>query len=511
MNKIEKVTSSIVFYTIMLIGGLLMEQKNKKIIEEYLLLNKAFRDTLHSIEVYSTEILDGYSWYRNNMKDWYMSLSSKYANIFGVQNLQAEQEVISVLSNMELTSEQKRALKKVQKEPVFKKLMGEKAISKKDTLEKVLGQEITCGGMIYADERGPRESVKSVEVLGNERQAIYDKLSIQLSSGAITEKQYRDFLDQTDYIYNYYESISMAEQIPFRKISDVEITKIQSKADEEGISFDEALSQRNGEIIEDFKDFHAEINRAPKQETTVTNPKYDEFKTEIDKKQKDIEALQERKKQVEALLDEAYKRESQIGKDLPFEERSYQKLVAQIKEKELEIKVMDMEASIKNSRNWISQKELGLLRMEGAMTPQQYSFQIVEAKTNYSINDNYENMTHTYEENELYSMQMRLLGMQAKRGEITEKQRNVGYEELKEKIGKNDEYISSLQEDLSSERRKQIEKQIAFRYSQGMITKETRQAQLDALANIQELTGQSQVDISNVYVDEQNITHRTKR
>lgn len=506
MNKIDKITSSIIFYIIMLIGGLLMEQKNKKIIEEYLLLNKAYRDTLPS-----PETLDGYSWYKDTMNIYYMSLNSKYINILGIQNLQTYQEAISVLSNMELTSEQKRALKVVQKDPVFKKLMGETAISKKGDLEKVLGQEITCQGMTYADEREPRESVKSVEVLENERQAIYNKLSIQLSSGTITEEQYRYFLDQTDYIYNYYESISMAEQIPFRKISDIEIEKIQRMADEEKISFDEALSQRNGEMIEDFKTFHAEINGAPKQEATINNPKYDEFKTEIDRKQKDIESLQERKKQIEALLDEAYKRESQIEKNLPFEESSYQKLIVQIKEKELEIKVMDIEALIKNSKNWIFQKKLGLLRMEGAMTSQQYSFQIEEAKTNYSINDNYENMTHTYEENELYSMQMRLLGMQAKRGEITEEQRNIRYQELKEKIGKNDEYISSLQVDLSSKRRKQIEKQIAFRYSQGMITKETRQAQLDALANIQELTEQSQVDISNVYVDGQNITHRTKR
>jgi hypothetical protein len=240
-----------------------MKQKNKQIIEEYLLLNKAYRDTLHS-----TEILDGYSWYKNNMKDCYMVLSIKYAHILGVQNLQTEQEVISVLSNMELTSEQKRALKVVQKEPVFKKLMGETAISKKGDLEKVLGQEITCQGMTYADEREPRQSVKSVEVLENERQAIYNKLSIQLSSGTITEEQYRYFLDQTDYIYNYYESISMAEQIPFRKISDIEIEKIQRMADEEKISFDEALSQKNGEMKEDFKDFHTEINEIPEQGIT---------------------------------------------------------------------------------------------------------------------------------------------------------------------------------------------------------------------------------------------------
>lgn len=483
-----------------------MEPKNKQIIEEYLLLNKTLYDTKHSVG-----ILDGYGWYKNNMINWYMSLSSKYANILGIQSLQTEQEIISVLSNMELTSEQKRALKKVQNEPVIKKLMGESAISKKDALEKALGQEITCQGMMYADEQGPRQSVKSVDVLEKERQAIYDKLSSQVSSRTITQEQYRDFLDQVDYIYNYYESMAMAQQIPFRAISDAEIAKIQSKAVEEGISFDEALSQRNGEIIEDFKTFHAEINRTSKQETTVTNPKYAEFKAEIAKKQKDIGTLQERKRQVEALLDEAYKQESQIGRDLPLEEKSYQKLIIQIKEKTLEIKAADIEASIKNSRNWINQKELGLLRMQGVMTPQQYSFQIEEAKANYSINDNYANMMHTYEENELYSMQIRLLSMQAARGEISAEQRNNGSQELKEKAEKNNEYISSLQEDISSERRKQIEKQIAFRYSQGMITKETRQAQLEALANIRELTEQSQIDISNIAVDDPEIKRGSRR
>lgn len=483
-----------------------MTQKNKQFIEEYLLLNQAFRLALHN-----TEILDGYNWYNNNMKDWYMSLKSKYANVLGIQNLQTDQEIISTLSNMELTPEQKRSLKDIQREPVFKQLMGDVAISKKDTLEKILGQEITYQGMTYADERGPRQSVKSVEVLESERQAIYDKLSSELSYGTITQEQYKDYLDQVDYIYNYYESLSMGQQIPFRKISDIEIAKIQNKANEEGIDFNVALNQRNSELIEGFKEFHAEIQESKEKETTPTNPKYTEFKAEIEKKQKDIETLQERKKQVESLLDEVYKQESEISKDLPFEERSYQKLAIQIKEKELEIKVMDIEASIKNGRNWIYQKELGLLRMEGTITPAQYSFQIVDAKANYSINDNYENMTHTYEENELYSMQIRLLGMKAIRGEITEEERNIGYQELNEKISKNDEYISSLQIDISSERRKQIEKQIAFRYNQGIITKETREAQIEALSNLRDLTSNSELDISNIFVDEEGITHGPRR
>ena len=481
---------------------------NKKIIEEYLLLNQAFLDAKRRTD---RKVYNDYIWYNGNMKECYTFLISKYANVLGIQNLQTEQEIRTVLSSMELTSEQKRALNEIRKEPVFKKLMGEVAISKKDILEKILGQEITVQGMMYADEQGPRQSVKSVEILGSERQAIYDKLSSQLSSGSITQEQYTDFLNQVDYIYNYYESMSVGQQIPFRKIGDGEIANIKKKADEEGIDFNTALTQKNDELIEDFKDFHDEIRGTKEQKSTISNPKYAEFKAEIEKKEKDIKSYRDRKKQIEALLDDLYKQEREIGKDLPLGERTYQKLVIQIKQKELEIKSMEIEASIKNTKNFIYQRELGLFRMEGILTPEQYSFQIEEAKANYEIDDLSSTLTCTLEESDLYTMQIRLATIQLERGEITKEQKDAQYQELKTKIGKNDEYIGDLNTDISSKRKKQIEKQIAFRYSQGMITKETRQAQLEALAVMRELTGNTQVDISNVFVDEEGITHGPRR
>ena len=88
-----------------------MEQKNKQIIYEYLLLNKSFQESLQKMGNN-----DGYSWYNDNMKDWFRSLGSQYANALGIQNIQSEEEVISVCSNMELTAEQKIALKKIQRE-----------------------------------------------------------------------------------------------------------------------------------------------------------------------------------------------------------------------------------------------------------------------------------------------------------------------------------------------------------------------------------------------------------
>ena len=235
-----------------------MEQKNKQIIYEYLLLNKSFQESLQRMRMGNN---DGYSWYNDNMKDWFGSLCSQYANALGIQNIQSEEEVILVCSNMELTAEQKIALKKIQREPVFKKLMGEAALSKKEELESLLGQTLTEKGMTYADENGARVSVKSFPELDKEWDACNDKLDNLLSNGTISEEQWRNYAQQLDYIYGYYMSISKGEQIPFRKISDVEIKAIEDRAQEEGIDFYALLTQINSEKKEDFQDFHESTHK----------------------------------------------------------------------------------------------------------------------------------------------------------------------------------------------------------------------------------------------------------
>ena len=57
-------------------------------------------------------------------------------------------------------------------------------------------------------------------------------------------------------------------------------------------------------------------------------------------------------------------------------------------------------------------------------------------------------------------------------------------------------------ENPKDELEEEIEKQIASRYSQGLISKETHQVQLQALSDSKNLTEKSQIDISNTFVDE---------
>ena len=243
----------------------------------------------------------------------------------------------------------------------------------------------------------------------------------------------------------------------------------------------------------------------------ISNPKYKEFIDDIQRIQNKIADLADKRDSLNEILNQIYSQMNEIGRDISFNERAYQKLSLEIKAKEIEIKIMGIESSINNYKNYILQKELGLDRMEGKINAYNYSYQIDNTKTNNNIRDNVDTLNITYEENELYTMQIRFAAMQLAGGEITEEQRNETYNMLQNKVQENDAYIQTLNDDISSLRRKQIEKQIAFRYSRGLISKETHQAQLQALADSKNLTEESQIDISNTFVDDQGQIHGPKR
>ena len=243
----------------------------------------------------------------------------------------------------------------------------------------------------------------------------------------------------------------------------------------------------------------------------ISNPKYKEFIDDIQRIQNKIADLADKRDSLNEILNQIYSQMNEIGRDISFNERAYQKLSLEIKAKEIEIKIMGIESSINNYKNHISQKELGLDRMEGKINAYNYSYQIDNTKANNNIRDNVDTLNITYEENELYTMQIRFAAMQLAGGEITEEQRNETYNMLQNKVQENDAYIQTLNDDISSLRRKQIEKQIAFRYSRGLISKETHQAQLQALADSKNLTEESQIYISNIFVDDQGQIRGPKR
>ena len=219
-----------------------MEKANRRIIYEAVLAHNAFNAEI-------AEIGDAeYGRYHQQNADWFRSFSSRFNQILGFTG-QTVEEFTSYVSAIELTPEQKRALVELRKEPMFKKLVGESALQKKDELENVLGSKISDEGMTFADENGPRVANKSVQQLDKELDLYNNKLSELLSAGTITEDQYDSYDQNLDYIYGYYISRSMGEQVPFRKMTNAQYEQIEERAMENGIDFSEQMRNETQDLM----------------------------------------------------------------------------------------------------------------------------------------------------------------------------------------------------------------------------------------------------------------------
>ena len=223
-----------------------MEKVNKKLIYEILLSNESFYKELEQIGSDNN-----YSRYHDQNADWYRSFGDELNKIINY-NGQSNDELISYISTLQLTNEQKRSINDIRRIPMFKRLTGETALLKKSELENILGVKITSEGGSFAKENGIVVSVKEVKQLENELDSYSNELDNLFNSKSITREQYDNYTEALDYIYTYYISKSKGEQIPFRKISDSDYESIESKADENGITLSEQLSQINEDIKYDF-------------------------------------------------------------------------------------------------------------------------------------------------------------------------------------------------------------------------------------------------------------------
>ena len=235
-----------------------MEKANKRIIYEAVLVHNAFNNELAGFSD------NEYSRYHQQNADWYRSFSSRFNQILGFTG-QTVDEFVNYTSNINLTPEQKRALVELRKEPMFKKLMGETALQQKAKLENVLGTKITSGGMTFADEYGPKVATKTEQQLDQELNAYSNKLSELLTSGAITEEQYNEYSQNLDYIYDYFLSRSLGDQIPFRKMTNAQYENLEARALENGISFNEQLVQETMDLRYDHEELQELQNRGIKR------------------------------------------------------------------------------------------------------------------------------------------------------------------------------------------------------------------------------------------------------
>lgn len=235
-----------------------MEKANKRIIYEAVLVHNAFNNELAGFSD------NEYSRYHQQNADWYRSFSSRFNQILGFTG-QTVDEFVNYTSNINLTPEQKRALVELRKEPMFKKLMGETALQQKAKLENVLGTKITSEGMTFADEYGLKVATKTEQQLDQELNAYSNKLSELLTSGAITEEQYNEYSQNLDYIYDYFLSRSLGDQIPFRKMTNAQYENLEARALENGISFNEQLVQETMDLRYDHEELQELQNRGIKR------------------------------------------------------------------------------------------------------------------------------------------------------------------------------------------------------------------------------------------------------
>ena len=224
-----------------------MEKANNRIIYEAVLVHTAFNNELDG---YSD---NEYSRYHQQNAEWYRSFSSKFNQILGFTG-QTIDEFTNYVSTINLTPEQKRALVELRREPMFKKLMGETALLQKTKLESVLGAKITSEGMTFADEHGPKVATKTEQQLDKELNTYSDKLDQLLNSGAITTEQYDGYVQNLDYIYDYYMSRSRGDQIPFRKMTNAQYENLEKRALENGVDFNEQLVQETTDLRYDHEE-----------------------------------------------------------------------------------------------------------------------------------------------------------------------------------------------------------------------------------------------------------------
>ena len=224
-----------------------MEKANKRIIYEAVLVHTAFNNELAG---YSDNV---YSMYHQQNADWYRSFSSRFNKILGFTG-QTIDEFKNYVSTINLTPEQRKALVDLRREPMFKKLMGEIALQQKSELESILGTKITSEGMTFADEHGPKVATKTEQQLDQELNAYSDKLDQLLNSGVITEEEYDRYVQNLDYIYDYYMSSSRGDQIPFRKMTNAQYENLKKRALENGIDFNEQLAQETTDLKYDYEE-----------------------------------------------------------------------------------------------------------------------------------------------------------------------------------------------------------------------------------------------------------------
>lgn len=223
------------------IWGDIMEDFNKRLVYEHLVLNCSIADERAKMR----DVM--YSTYHMEMSSLYGSLYRELHRIVGFSGHPGD-DFTSYVSKITLSREQKKEIFMLRSNPAFKTAMGKFALQSKGEIERLLGVKISPEGFTFGldslEYKGAVVAVKSEKQLELELNSYIDKLEQLFDSGAITKQQYDFYTQCLEYIYSYYISLSKGEQVSFREISNDEYRMVENLASESGTDYYKLLSDR---------------------------------------------------------------------------------------------------------------------------------------------------------------------------------------------------------------------------------------------------------------------------
>lgn len=231
-------------------------------------LDKIYDDltSLHAeyLETLAKSTNSEYLRYNHNMCEWYTELSVELFNALGIKGGTPEElkGQLSAIGAKPLTAEQKQKIAAVRRHPIYKKVMGERALAMKPQLEQILETKITEEKAEVDLEYGKQRQFKDRKTLDSELIENTCKLDRLLDCGKITEMQAEQYSTALAAIYDYYASLSKGEQVIYKKRSDKEYAAIEEQAELNGITPEEQLRKDNEDSLYRFKEV-AEFEKVP--------------------------------------------------------------------------------------------------------------------------------------------------------------------------------------------------------------------------------------------------------
>lgn len=149
----------------------------------------------------------------------------------------SDESFIMAIANQNISEQQTINLLQLRNMPLYKKALGEVSLLEKEALENILDFKITNEGIPVYRKGKCLKAVKIPQELAEEGDLLNTKLNSLYQEGTISQNRAEKIHTLLFYIYQYYDSISKGEQIPFSKLSNTQYHQIEHTAQLRHISF----------------------------------------------------------------------------------------------------------------------------------------------------------------------------------------------------------------------------------------------------------------------------------